>query len=106
MNRRQFALASLPALAAGGCHSSASPARDATLVHNREIGAAVTNVDAAVNTLEMRLSSFGPENWRDALANMQMSLIRLRTDVDELKRALGYAEQVQHDASVEHSQAS
>ena len=107
MDRRRFALASLPAALLTGCRSSDKPARDATLVHNREVGAAVRDVDAAVNALDMRITAFGPENWRDALANLQTTVIRLRTDVDELKRALGYAEPAgEREAGGERSPAS
>ena len=102
MNRRQFSLASLPALLAAGCRSRDEPARDATLVHNREVGAAVKDVDAAMDGLDMRLTAFGPENWRDALANLQTSVIRLRTEVEELKRALGYAEPAGEHEAGEH----
>ncbi len=106
MNRRQFALASVPAVALAGCRSPAAPARDATLVHNREVAAAVNNMDAAINMMEMRLSAFGPEDWRDALANLQTAFIRLRSDMDELKRALGYADPSDHEAGSEHGQGS
>ena len=50
------------------------------------------NLEESVNHLDMRLTTFGPENWRDALANVQTTAVRLRTDLDELKRALGYSE--------------
>ena len=104
MNRRQFALASLPAAVLTGCHSAQKPARDATLLHNAAVRAAVANLDESVNHLDMRLTTFGPENWRDALANVQTTAIRLRSDLDELKRALGYAEPT--DSGTERPQAS
>jgi hypothetical protein len=92
MDRRQFALGSIPAALLAGCRSATKPARDATLFHNRAVRTAVANMDEAVNMVDERLSGFGPENWRDALSNLQTAAIRLRSDMEELRRALGYAE--------------
>ena len=92
MDRRQFALASLPAALLSGCHSETKPSRDATLFHNKAVRSAVANLQEAVNILDERLTGFDPDNWRDALSNVQTAAIRLRSDMDELKRALGYAE--------------
>lgn len=75
-----------------GCHSGDKPAREATLLHNKAIRAAVAALDEAVNGLDMRLTGFSAENWEDALAGVQTASIRLRSDVDELKRSLGYAD--------------
>ncbi len=97
MNRRQFALASLPAAVLTGCRSATRPARDATLLHNTAVRTAVANLTEAVNHLDERLTAFGPENWRDALASVQSTAIRLRSDLDELKHALGYAEPTEGD---------
>lgn len=106
MNRRQFALASLPAAVLTGCHSASKPARDATLLHNNAVRTAVSNLDEAVNHLDMRLTAFGPENWRDALASAQTAAIRLRSDLDELKHALGYAEPSEPEPPNERPQPS
>ena len=106
MNRRQFALASLPAAVLTGCRTGAKPARDATLVHNEAIRTAVANLDEAINHLDMRLTAFGPENWRDALASVQTTAIRLRADIDELKRALGYTEPTEPEPNNDHPQPS
>ena len=103
MNPRQFALASLPAAVLTGCNSGSTPARDATLLHNREVRTAVTNLEEAVNHLDMRLTAFGPENWRDALAGVQAVAIRLRSDFEDLKRSLGYAEPADEAPGTEHS---
>lgn len=92
MNRRQFALASIPAAVLSGCHSEEKPSREATLLHNRAVREAVSELEQAVNMLEMRVGEFNPENWRDALAGVQTTAVRLRTGVDELKRSLGYAD--------------
>jgi hypothetical protein len=92
MNRRQFALASLPAALLSGCHSEQKPSREATLLHNRAVRDAVAELDQAMNGLDMQVSQFNAENWRDALSNVQTAAVRLRTDVDELKRSLGYAD--------------
>ena len=95
MNRRQFSLAALSsATLLVGCHSEGEPkpSRDATLLHNENVRAAVADLDQAVNGLEMHLEAFNAENWQDALTNAQTSAIRLRADVDELKRALGYGD--------------
>ena len=95
MDRRHFALAALSsATLLAGCRSEseAKPSRDATLLHNEGVREAVNDLDQAVNNLEMRIGQFNAENWQDALTNVQTSSIRLRSDVDELKRALGYSE--------------
>ena len=92
MNRRQFALSSIPAAVLTGCSSGSKPARDATLLHNSAVRAAVAALDQSVNHLEMHLSAFGPENWRDALATVQTSMVRLHGDIFDLKRALGYSD--------------
>ena len=92
MNRRQFALASIPAAVLTGCHSGQQPSRDATLLHNKAVRTAVAELDQSMNHLDMRLTGFGPENWRDALASLQSTVIRLHSAVDELKHSLGYAD--------------
>lgn len=92
MNRRQFAIGSIPAALLTGCRSSTKPARDATLFHNRAVRTAVSNLEESVNMIDERLTGFGPENWRDALSNLQTAAIRLRSDMEELRHALGYAE--------------
>lgn len=92
MNRRRFTLTAIPAAILTGCHSPAKPSRDATLFHNSDVRAAVSELDQAMNVLEMRVSSFNAENWQDALSNMQTSIIRMRSDIDELKKALGYGD--------------
>ena len=93
MNRRTFTLAALSsATVLTGCRSESKPARDATLFHNRQVREAMQELEQATNALEMRMGQFNAENWQDALANMQTSTIRLRNVVDELRRALGYAE--------------
>jgi hypothetical protein len=106
MNRRQFALASLPAAVLTGCHSATIRSRDATLLHNAAVRTAVADLTEAVNHLDERLTAFGPENWRDALAATQSTAIRLRADLDELKRALGYAESPEPTPANEHPQPS
>ncbi len=106
MNRRQFALGSIPATLLAGCRSESKPARDATLLHNSVVRAAVADLEQTVNHLDMRLTAFGPENWRDALANLQTSVVALHSDMDELKRALGYAEPAEPEPANEHPQAS
>ncbi len=93
MDRRRFTLAALSsATLLSGCHSEREPkpSREATLLHNEGVREAVAELDQAVNGLEMRVGQFNAENWQDALTNVQTSAIRLRSDVDELKRALGY----------------
>jgi hypothetical protein len=96
IDRRRFALtaaALLPAAVVTGCHHSDSkPSREATLLHNREVREAVAQLEQGVNHLEMRLGQFNAENWQDALANTQTTATRVRADLDELKRALGYNE--------------
>lgn len=92
MNRRRFALVSVPAALLAGCRSSTQPARDATLFHNKRVRTAVADLQEAMNLLDERLTGFGPENWRDALSNVQTAAIRLRSDMDELRHALGYAD--------------
>ena len=95
MNRRRFALAALfPATFFAGCHSESEPkpSREATLFHNENIREAISELDQAMNGLEMRIGQFNAENWQDALTNVQTSTIRLRNVVDELKRSLGYTE--------------
>ena len=92
MDRRKFALVSLPAAVLTGCHSGQKPSRDATLLHNHAVRNAVAELDQSMNHLDMRLTGFGPENWRDALATLQSTVIRLHSAVDELKHTLGYAE--------------
>ncbi len=103
MNRRQFALASLPAAILTGCHSGAKPSRDATLLHNKEIRDAVSELDQSMNHLDMRLTAFGPENWRDALASLQSTVVRLHSAVDELKHSLGYTDTAEPQAGSDHS---
>ncbi len=103
MNRRQFALASLPAAILTGCHSGTKPSRDATLLHNREVRDAVAELDQSMNHLDMRLTAFGPENWRDALASLQSTVVRLHSAVDELKHSLGYTEGTEPQSGAEHS---
>lgn len=99
MNRRQFALASVPAAILTGCHSGTKPSRDATLLHNRAVRDAVSELDQSMNHLDMRMTSFGPENWHDALASLQSTVIRLHSAVDELKHSLGYADTSDTQAS-------
>lgn len=104
MNRRQFALGSLPAaLAVAGCRSASTPARDATLFHNSAVRTAMANLQEGLNFLEERLSGFGPENWRDSLSSAQTAAVRLHGDMDELRRALGYADAPEPEPSGEHS---
>jgi outer membrane murein-binding lipoprotein Lpp len=102
MDRRHFALA-LPATLLAGCHSESKPSREATLLHNRAVREAVADLEQAVNLLDMRLTAFGPENWRDALANLKTSVVRLHSEMDELKHALGYAEPNEPESPGEHS---
>lgn len=92
MNRRQFALVSIPAAVLTGCRSGTKPSREATLFHNKAVNAAVVNMQEAVNIVDERLSGFGPENWRDALASLQTAAIRLRSDMEQLRSALGYTD--------------
>ena len=93
MNRRRFTLAALfPATFFTGCHSETKPARDATLFHNENIRESVADLEQGISGLEMRVGQFNAENWQDALANVQTSAVRLRHDLDELKRSLGYEE--------------
>lgn len=93
MNRRNFTLAALSsATLLSGCKSESKPARDATLFHNREVRAAMEELEQATSAVEMRMGQFNAENWQDALANLQTSAIRLRNVVDDLRRSLGYAE--------------
>lgn len=92
MDRRQFALVSVPAALLAGCRSGSKPSREATLFHNKAVNAAMGQLQEAVNNVEERLSTFGPENWRDALAGVQTAAIRLSSDMEELRRTLGYAE--------------
>lgn len=94
MDRRTFTLAALSsATLLAGCHKKEEgPARDATLLHNANVSNAVAELDQAVNGLDMRLQAFNAENWQDALNHVQTSAERVRNGVDELKRALGYAE--------------
>jgi hypothetical protein len=99
MNRRQFALASLPAAVLTGCHSGSKPSREATLLHNNAVRDAVAELDQSMNHLDMRLTAFGPENWRDALASLQSTVVRLHSAVDELKRSLGYTDTGEHPGS-------
>ncbi len=94
MDRRKFTLVSIPAALLTGCRSGSEPARDATLFHNRAVGTAMVNLQEAVNMVDERLTGFGPENWRDALAGLQTAAIRLRSDLEELRRTLGYTESV------------
>ncbi len=103
MNRRQFALASLPAAILTGCHSGTKPSRDATLLHNREVRDAVAELDQSMNHLDMRMTAFGPENWRDALSSLQSTVVRLHSAVDELKHSLGYADGAEPAAGSDHS---
>ena len=97
MDRRHFARAvvglSSAALLAG-CHSTQKPARDATLLHNRAVREAVAELEQTSTNIDEHISQFNAENWQDALANMQTSIIRLHNSIDELKRALGYREAV------------
>lgn len=93
-DRRQFALAaalSTAALAAG-CHSEREPkpSREATLLHNERVRAAVAELEQAMNLLDMHMGQFNAENWQDTLVSAQSSTLRLRGDLEELKRALGY----------------
>lgn len=99
MDRRKFALVSIPAALLSGCRSKSKPARDATLFHNKAVRSAVADLQEAVNLLDERLTGFGPENWRDALSNVQTAAIRLRSDMDELKHALGYADAGEPDTT-------
>lgn len=99
MNRRQFAIGSVPAALLAGCHSGTKPSRDATLFHNKAVRTAVDNLQESVNMVDERLTGFGPENWRDALSNMQTAAIRLRSDMEDLRRALGYAPSTETPAS-------
>lgn len=93
MNRRSFALSALSsATLLAGCRSESKPALDATFVHNREVREAMLELEQTANSLEMHMGQFNAENWQDALAEMQTSATRLRNAVDELRRALGYAE--------------
>lgn len=102
MDRRRFALV-LPAAALAGCRSTEHPSRDATLLHNRAVRSAVADLEQAINHLDMRLTAFGPENWRDALSNLQTSVVRIHSDMDELKHALGYAEAPESDTPADRS---
>ena len=93
MNGRHFTLAALSsATLLSGCKSNSKPSREATLFHNRQVREAVQELEQATNAVEMHMGQFNAENWQDALANLQTSAIRLRNGVDELRRALGYAE--------------
>lgn len=95
MNRRNFSAAAAALSAAAllsGCRSESKPARDATLLHNRAVREAVTELQETMNSMDERLGQFNAENWQDALANLQTSAIRMHNSIDELRRALGYAE--------------
>lgn len=99
INRRRFTLAAAAALssatALSGCHSASQPARDATLIHNRAVRDAVTELEQTMNSMDEKLSQFNAENWQDALANLQTATIRMHNSIDELRRALGYNEAAQ-----------
>lgn len=95
MSRRSFSAAAAALSAAAllsGCRSASKPARDATLLHNRAVREAVTELQSAMNAMDERLGQFNAENWQDAVANLQTATIRMHNSIDDLKRALGYAE--------------
>ena len=95
MNRRSFSAAAVSLSAAAllsGCRSKTEPARDATLLHNRAVREAVAELQETMSAMDERLGQFNAENWQDALANLQTSAIRMTNSIDELRRALGYAE--------------
>ena len=95
MNRRSFSAAAVSLSAAAllsGCRSKTEPARDATLLHNRAVREAVAELQETMCAMDERLGQFNAENWQDALANLQTSAIRMTNSIDELRRALGYAE--------------
>ncbi len=95
MNRRSFSVAAAALSAAAllsGCRSKTEPARDATLLHNRAVREAVAELQETMNAVDEHLGQFNAENWQDALANLQTSALRMHNSIDELKRALGYAE--------------
>lgn len=93
MDRRRFTLAALfPASFLVGCNSGQIPSREATLVHNQDVRQAVADLDQATNALEMHLQAVTAENWQDTLANAETSVVRLRADIDGLKKALGYGD--------------
>ena len=101
MDRRSFSIASVTSVAASavsavallsGCRSATKPARDATLLHNRAVRESVTELEATMNAMDEHLGQFNAENWQDALSNLQTSAIRMHNSIDDLKRALGYAE--------------
>lgn len=95
LTRRGFSTAAAALSAAAllsGCRSATKPARDATLLHNRAVREGVAELEATMNAVDERLGQFNAENWQDALANLQTSAIRMHNSIDELKRALGYAE--------------
>lgn len=102
MDRRKFALGSIPAILITGCRSGTKPSREATLFHNRAVNTAVNNLQEAVNMVDERMTGFGPENWRDALSNLQTAAIRLRSDMEELRRTLGYEDSSEPQAG-DHS---
>ncbi len=98
LDRRRFSAvaAAVSALSAaalvGGCRSASTPARDATLLHNRAVREAVAELESTMNAMDERLGQFNAENWQDALSNLGTAAIRMHNSIDELKRALGYAD--------------
>ena len=93
MDRRRFTLAALfsPAFLAG-CQSESRFSREPARLHNENVRQSLAEIDQAMNAMEMRVSAFNAENWQDALANLQTSMVRMHADIDELKKALGYSE--------------
>lgn len=94
LDRRRFALALAGSSAAllAGCRSPQKPARDATLLHNRAVREAVSDLEQTMNNIDEHMNQFNAENWQDALANLQTSVLRMHNSIDDLKRALGYRE--------------
>lgn len=63
----------------------------------------MANLQEGMNFLDERLTGFGPENWRDSLSSAQTASVRLRSDLEELRRALGYADIPEPETPGEHS---
>lgn len=86
-----ISLASAAMATMSACESEPKPSPTATLVNNEGVHQAVTNLIAAVDSLNADVSRFDEhENWRDVVPDVKVAAENVASATIALRAALGY----------------
>ena len=87
-----FSTLSGAAIVLAGCGSEPKPSATATLVNNKQVHDAVSELISAVDGLESNISAFDSENWRDVVPEVKTAASNVVSAVGTLRQALGYSD--------------